>query len=82
VKGTASADFYVVLAPGGKLKSSSFIRGSELLRFADDDLAKASFNVPFPSGSSAYLIRKGLLSCSYTGCAFVFYPLNGLVSPN
>lgn len=83
VKGTASADFYVLLAPGGKLKNSSFIHGSELLRFADNDLAKASFNVEFPPDSSAYVLRKGILSCSsYTGCTFVFYPLNVAAAGN
>jgi len=77
LKGTASADFYVLLAPGGKLKNSNFIHGSELLRFAGDELAKASFNVEFPPDSAAYVLRKGILSCSsYTGCAFVFYPLS------
>ena len=83
IKGTASADFYVLLAPGGKLKGSSFIHGSELLRFADDNLAKTVFKVPFPAGSSAYLLRKGILSCSsYTGCTFVFYPLEVAASLN
>lgn len=83
VKGTASADFYVLLAPGGRLKGSSFLRGSELLRFADDDLAKAPFKVAFPPGSSAYVLRKGILSCSsYTGCSFVFYPVSDAANPN
>jgi tetratricopeptide (TPR) repeat protein len=83
VKGSASADFYVLIAPMGKLKGSRFIRGSELLRFADDDLAKTLFKVAFPSDSSAYLLRKGILSCSsYTGCSFVFYPLDTGIYPN
>ena len=76
VKGTANADFYVVLESGGKVRESFFINGSDMLRHADKELAKASFGVPFPASSSAYILRKGILSCShYTGCTFVFYPV-------
>jgi hypothetical protein len=76
VNGTASADFYVLIGPGGKVKGTNFIRGSEFLRFSGDDLAKAPFKVPLPADSNAQLLRKGILSCSsYTGCSFVFYPL-------
>lgn len=75
-KETANADFYVLIAPGGKLKDSSFHRGSEFLHFADDDLAKVTFKVPFPPDSSAFLLRKAILSCHpYSGCTFVFYPI-------
>ena len=82
-KDTASADFYVLFAPGGKLKDSSFHRGSELLRFADGDLAKISFKVPFPADSSAYILRKAILSChTYSGCTFVFYPINDVANSN
>jgi tetratricopeptide (TPR) repeat protein len=82
-KETASADFYVLIAPGGKLKDSSFHRGSELLRFADGDLAKISFKVPFPADSSAYLLRKAILSCHpYSGCSFVFYPITDVANSN
>lgn len=82
-KGTASADFYLLLAPGGKLKASSFIRGSDLLRLAGDNLAHVPFKVGFPPASSAYMLRKGILSCSsYTGCAFVFYPIDVAANPN
>ena len=35
----------------------------------------ASFKSEFPSGSSAYLLRRGILSCfQYTGCSLVVYP--------
>ena len=83
VNGTASADFYVLIGPGAKVKGTSFIRGAESLRFAGDDLAKAPFKVPFPLDSTAYLLRKGILSCSsYTGCSFVFYPLGVAAAAN
>jgi len=77
VKGSASAEFYVLIAPGGKLKNGIFLQGSGLLRFAEEDLAKVSFKVPFPPTSSAYLLRKAVLSCDpYSACTFVFYPIH------
>jgi tetratricopeptide (TPR) repeat protein len=73
IRGTASADFYILLAPGGKVSKAAFFRGSELLRFAGDSLEKATIKEPFPPNSEARLLRKGILSCSsYTGCSFLF----------
>jgi TonB family protein len=76
-KETASADFYVVLAAGGKIEKANFLRGSDLLHDATKSLKKAGFEEPVPLNSTARLLRKGILSCSsYTGCSFVFYPLS------
>jgi tetratricopeptide (TPR) repeat protein len=75
VSGNASADFYVPIGVGGKVEKSSFLRGSELLRFSGDELVKSPVKVVLPQESGARLLRRGILSCSsYTGCSFVFYP--------
>jgi hypothetical protein len=36
-------------------------------------LEKASVEEPFPSGSTARLLRRGVLFCSESSCTFVFY---------
>jgi hypothetical protein len=83
IKETASADFDVLLGPGGKVEGVSFSRGSELLRDAGEDLKKAPIKQPFPLDSSAKLVRRGVLSCnSYSGCSFVFYPAQETPSVN
>ena len=47
-----------------------------MLRHVGENLLdKASLEEPFPSNSTACLIRSGKLSCSDYGCSFVFYPL-------
>jgi hypothetical protein len=75
IPGEASADFFVLFAPGGKIERAAFFRGSERLRQADDDLVKSSIKVAFPLDSHALILRKGALSCSPdVGCSFVFYP--------
>jgi MinD-like ATPase involved in chromosome partitioning or flagellar assembly len=82
-KESASADFNPLLVAGGKAEKVSFFRGSDLLRDATDSLAKARFEEPFPTNSTARLLRRGILSCSsYTGCSFVFYPLSVAASAN
>jgi tetratricopeptide (TPR) repeat protein len=62
-KNYASADFFVVLAPG-KVEETAFIRGDESLKAAEEALRKANFEVPFPKDSQAKLIRRGILVCS------------------
>ena len=79
IKETASADFDVLLVASGKITKGKFVRGSELLRHAEESLEKASLEQPFPPNSTARLIRRGTLSCSDTGCSFVLYPLSDAV---
>jgi len=72
-----------VSVAGGKAEKVNFFRGSDLLRDATDSLAKTRFEEPFPTNSTARLLRRGILSCSsYTGCSFVFYPLSVAASAN
>jgi tetratricopeptide (TPR) repeat protein len=72
-KGTASADFDLIVA-SGKIDKANFSRGHEMLRHVGESLLeKASFEEPFPSNSTARLIRRGKLSCSFNDCSFVFY---------
>ena len=72
VPGAASAEFFLLFAPGPRLEDVEFISGSEKLRIAYKTLAATAFNVPFPNGSNARIIRRGILGCyPTTGCAFV-----------
>jgi tetratricopeptide (TPR) repeat protein/transglutaminase-like putative cysteine protease len=80
IKETASADFDVLLVASGKITKANFLRGSELLRLAGESLEKALFEEPFPPNSTARLVRRGALSCSDTGCSFVFYPPSDAVA--
>jgi tetratricopeptide (TPR) repeat protein len=82
IKETASADFDVLIVTGGKIEKVSFVRGSELLRQAGDNLEKTQFQEPFPPNSTARLVRRGSLSCFDTGCSFVFYPPSMAAGPN
>jgi len=82
IKEGATADFDVLLVAGGKIEGTNFVSGSELLRHAGQNLEKGLFEESFPPNSTARLPRRGLLSCSDSGCSFVFYPLSVMAGVN
>ncbi|HUY81354.1 MAG TPA: DUF3857 domain-containing protein [Acidobacteriaceae bacterium] len=66
-----SADFFVLLSPG-KVDDVQFIHGDQQLRSAADSIRKVDFTGQFPEGSTAKLLRRGILFCSpvSSGCQF------------
>ena len=82
-KTDSTADFDVLLAASGKIDKTNFLSGSDILRGAGKYLESTKFAEPFPTTSTARLVRKGNLSCSsYAGCNFVFYPLSVVAGAN
>ncbi|MGA8867919.1 MAG: tetratricopeptide repeat protein [Candidatus Sulfotelmatobacter sp.] len=72
VPGSATAEFFLLFSPGPKVEDVQFISGSEKLKSADLELSDAHFQVAFPQGSSARLVRRAILMCStVTGCEAV-----------
>ena len=75
VRGQASAEFFVLLAPGARVEATRFISGSEELRHAGNALVQARFDNTFPKDSEARVLRRGILGCyPVTGCSFVLLP--------
>jgi tetratricopeptide (TPR) repeat protein/transglutaminase-like putative cysteine protease len=75
VPGAATAEFFLLFSPGPKIEDVQFISGSEELKSAESGLSGAKFQVTFPEGSSARLVRRAILSCSnVTGCEVVLLP--------
>jgi tetratricopeptide (TPR) repeat protein len=74
----ASADFVVLLSPGGKLLAK-FVSGSEELRQDEKDLEAARFEFPFPDAGPVEILRRGILDCEpeLPECSFAMYPLDG-----
>ncbi len=58
-----SADFFALLSPG-KVDDVQFIHGDQQLRSAADSIKKVDFPGQFPEGSTAKLLRRGILFCS------------------
>ena len=61
-----------------------FISGSEELRNASKDVEEIKFDVPFPQGSKAKILRRGMLVCHSTtsSCEFVLIPPDAVLSLN
>jgi tetratricopeptide (TPR) repeat protein/transglutaminase-like putative cysteine protease len=74
VPGSATAEFFLLFSPGPKVDDVEFISGSEELKSAAHALSEASFQVAFPEGSSARLVRRAILMCSsISGCEAVLF---------
>jgi hypothetical protein len=74
VPGTATAEFFLLFSPGPKVESVEFISGSERLKSGERALSEAGFQVAFPAGSSARLVRRAIVMCSdVSGCNAVLF---------
>jgi tetratricopeptide (TPR) repeat protein len=62
---SGTADFFVLLSTD-KIEDAQFITGDESLRSAMAELMKASFSGEIPKGSTAKIVRRGILYCSET----------------
>ncbi len=72
VPGPVTAEFFLLFSPGPKVEDVEFISGAEELKSASDALSEAKFQVAFPEGSSAQLVRRAILTCSkVSGCEVV-----------
>jgi Flp pilus assembly protein TadD len=81
--GSASAEFFVLMAPGNKVENVTYVSGSEELEKVETRLADSDFHAAFPEGSDARILRRGLVMCSeISGCEFVLYPLDSVRSVN
>jgi predicted negative regulator of RcsB-dependent stress response len=81
VPGSATAEFFLLFSPGPKIEDVKFISGSEKLKSASQALSEAHFQIAFPEGSSARLVRRVMLVCSaVTGCQAVLLTPNSVNS--
>jgi len=77
LRGTESAEFFVLLASDGKskkftLQDAKFINGSDKMKLQGTQLKSIEFNVPAPSNVPVRFVWRGILGCyEYTGCSFV-----------
>ncbi len=72
----ASAEFYLLFSSDGKPPQVKFISGSDSLEELSKDLAAAKYNVSFPDGEPAQILRRGVLDCEpeVSVCMFVLIP--------
>lgn len=71
VKG--SAEFFLIFGPSGKVEDARYVSGVEGLRGAAVSLRTIRFDLASPPGSTARVLRRGILMCitPKVGCDFV-----------
>jgi tetratricopeptide (TPR) repeat protein len=69
-----SAEFSIVFA-SGKVESVRYVSGNESLKSLSEKLAGADYQVEFPSGSTAKIVRRVTVSCYLSvGCKALMLP--------
>ncbi|HZW92208.1 MAG TPA: DUF3857 domain-containing protein [Candidatus Eremiobacteraceae bacterium] len=83
VPGSATAEFFLLFSPGPKVEDVQFISGSEKLKSVGKALSEAKFQISFPEGSFARLVRRAILTCSsVSGCEVVLLTPDSVNSVN
>jgi tetratricopeptide (TPR) repeat protein len=59
----ASAEFFMLLAPGPKVAAVKFLNEQDAVPGAKDALKSAKFDVPFPDEEPVQILRRGILDC-------------------
>lgn len=78
-----TAEFFLLFNSSGKVEEASFVSGSERLRSATGAFSDVNFQVAFPPGSSARLVRRVIVMCSkISGCQAVMYSPGSVHSVN
>src|SRR6266436_59833 len=70
-----SARFNLVFDSSPRPERAEFVDGEESLRSAGELLREKHFPVRFPDVSSVKIVRRGLLSCSGSGCSIELLPI-------
>jgi len=72
---TASARFNLVFDSSPRPERAEFVDGDESLRSAGEQLRETDFPVKFPDVSSIKIVRRGVVSCSASGCFAELVPI-------
>ena len=70
-----SARFNLVFDSSPRPERAEFVDGDESLRSAGEQLRNKDFPVRFPDVSSVKIVRRGVVSCSGSGCSIELLPI-------
>jgi len=81
-KEQGSAEFFILLAPGGKVGAVKFISGDENIRPLSKVLASLKLKAPLPDDAPVKIIRRGVLMCNgyNLDCDFTLSPVEDVQS--
>ena len=79
---TGSAEFFVLIAPGGKVEGLKFIKGDEQSAPVEKAIRSIGFKAPLPGNSVVRLVRRGVLTCARGRCDFTLFTVDSVRSVN
>ncbi len=77
---SGSAEFYVLLAPGGVVQEIKFVSGDEQIQPLSKVVSALKFKAPLPDEAAVKLVRRGVLVCQREnlGCDFTLFPVESV----
>ncbi|HLW51760.1 MAG TPA: DUF3857 domain-containing protein [Candidatus Angelobacter sp.] len=69
------ADFILVFDGSSRPQRVDYSQGDPEMRGAESALIEGDYHVSFPDNSSVKIVRRGVLSCSASGCTVVLKPV-------
>ena len=77
-----SAEFFVLVVPGGRIEDVKFISGDEQIRPLSKVLASLKLKAPLPDEVPVKLVRRGVLVCEggNLGCDFTLFTVDSVHS--
>ena len=77
-----SAEFFVLLAPGGKVEDLKFVSGDAHLRSLSKVIASLNFKAPLPDDAPTKLVRRAVLVCpgGNFSCDFTLFTVESVYS--
>ena len=72
---SGSARFNLVFDSSPRPERAEFVDGDESLRSASAQLRETDFPVKFPDVSSIKIVRRGVVTCSASGCTAALVPI-------
>ena len=73
---SGQAEFILVFDGSSRPQRAEFHGGTPDMRNAETILTDSDYPVSFPENTSVKIVRRGVLSCSASGCALVLKPLD------
>jgi tetratricopeptide (TPR) repeat protein/transglutaminase-like putative cysteine protease len=71
---SGSAEFLLTFTPG-KVESARYMNGTDAVKALTDELLTAHYQMEFPAGSKARILRRAMVSCGpLSGCMAVLVP--------
>jgi len=75
---SGQAEFVLVFDGSSRPQRVEYREGDSEMRNVEQALSDGDYPISFPDNSSVKIVRRGVLSCSASGCAMTIRPLENV----